>query len=64
MTPWVRSKPVRVDLDLVACPECGSPAEVEWRDVAESTEGPAEHVKIACLHGHRFLMLSEQLTSR
>lgn len=26
--------------------------------------GPAEHVKIACLHGRRFLMLSERLTSR
>lgn len=64
MTPWVRSKPMPADLDLVACPECGSPAEVEWRDVAESTEGPAEHVKIACLHGHRFQMLSERLTSR
>lgn len=64
MTPRVRSKPTPADLDLVACPECGSPAEVEWREVAESTHGPAEHVKITCLLGHRFLMLSERLTSR
>jgi hypothetical protein len=64
MSPRVRNKPARAELDLVACPECGSPAEVEWADVAESTEGPVEHVKIRCLQGHRFLMLSESLAPR
>ena len=48
-------------LDMVACPECGTTASVEWRDVAGSTGGPVEHVKIHCLEGHRFLMLAERL---
>jgi hypothetical protein len=49
-------------LDMVACPECGTTASVEWRDVAGSTGGPVEHVKIHCLEGHRFLMLAERLS--
>lgn len=49
-------------VDLVACPECGTAAAVEWRDVAGSTGGPVEHVKIHCLHGHRFLMLAERVS--
>jgi hypothetical protein len=48
--------------DMVVCPQCGNVAAVEWRDVAGSTAGPVEHVKIHCLAGHRFLMLAERLT--
>lgn len=50
-------------LDLVVCPQCGTTATVEWRDVAGSTAGPVEHVKIHCLDGHRFLMLAERLSA-
>ncbi len=49
------------DLDLVACPECGHPAEVEWRDEVHSTEGAVEHLKIRCLNRHWFLMPSDSL---
>lgn len=51
-------------MDLTTCPDCGHPAEIEWRDVWESTEGPVEHAKMACLHGHRFLLPVEWLTRR
>lgn len=49
------------DLDLVACPECGQPAEVEWSDEIHSTEGAVEHLKIRCLNRHWFLMPSDSL---
>ena len=49
-------------LDLVVCPQCGTTATVEWRDVAGSTSGPLEHLKIHCLTGHRFLMLAERVS--
>lgn len=39
-------------LDLVACPECGSTAEVLDRFAVGSTSGPVEHVRISCLFGH------------
>jgi hypothetical protein len=43
-------------MDTTTCPECGALAEVEWRDVAESTDGPVEHAKIRCLQRHWFLL--------
>jgi hypothetical protein len=43
-------------MDTTTCPECGALAEVEWRDVAESTDGPVEHAKITCLQRHWFLL--------
>ena len=56
MKPTVRSETTTGALDLVSCPECDAVAEVARRDVLESTEGPVEHLKIRCLHGHWFLM--------
>lgn len=50
------------DLELVACPECGHPAEVEWRDDLESTHGTVEHLKIRCLNRHWFLLPSDMLS--
>jgi hypothetical protein len=47
--------------DSVYCPECGMPAWVEWADLAPTTSGPAEHVKIRCFSRHWFLMLRESL---
>jgi hypothetical protein len=48
--------PTELGLRLVVCPQCGAPAEVEWSDVADSTDGPVELVKVRCLHRHGFLM--------
>ncbi len=43
-------------MDMTNCPECGQLAEVEWRDVMESTDGPVEHAKIRCVQRHWFLL--------
>jgi len=43
-------------MDTTLCPECGALAEVQWRDVMESTDGPVEHAKIMCVSRHWFLM--------
>lgn len=45
-----------MSLDLTRCPDCGAPAEVEWRAVMESTDGPVEHARVRCLHGHWYLL--------
>jgi hypothetical protein len=43
-------------MDMTNCPECGELAEVERRDVMESTDGPIEHAKLSCVQRHWFLM--------
>lgn len=43
-------------MDTTSCPECGVLAEVQWRDVLESTDGPVEHAKVRCLQRHWFLL--------
>ena len=43
-------------METTYCPECGSLAEVDWRAVMESTEGPIEHAKIRCVDKHWFLL--------
>jgi hypothetical protein len=43
-------------IDITTCPECGEPAEVQWRDALESTDGPVEHAKIMCVRRHWFLL--------
>ena len=43
-------------LDTTTCPECGALAEVQWRAVVESTDGPVEHAKIRCVRRHWFLL--------
>jgi hypothetical protein len=45
-------------LFLLPCPDpgCGAPAEVLYRTVLASTDGPVEHVKVQCLVRHIFLM--------
>ena len=57
----LRKEPDVTGFDVHACPECGSFAEVEWRAVVDSTDGPVEMVKIRCLHRHWFLMPVETL---
>lgn len=48
-------------MDLVTCPECGQPADVEWRTSVPSTDGPIELAKIRCTLWHHFLMPTEGL---
>jgi hypothetical protein len=43
-------------MDFTTCPECGTLAEVKWRAVLESTDGPVEHAKVVCVGGHWFLL--------
>jgi hypothetical protein len=43
-------------MDMTLCPECGGLAEVLWREVMESTDGPVEHAKIRCVRRHWFLL--------
>jgi hypothetical protein len=40
---------------FVTCPGCGEIAEVVDRFVLPSTDGPVEHVRTQCLHGHWFM---------
>jgi len=47
--------------DFVACPECGSPAIVEWADSMASTSGPIEHLKIRCVQKHWYLLPGHQV---
>lgn len=50
-------------IDTTICPECGELAEVQDRDVLESTDAPVEHVKVLCVRRHWFLLPAERLTS-
>ena len=43
-------------MDTTLCPECGTLAEVVWRDVIDSTDSPVEHAKIGCINRHWFLL--------
>jgi len=43
-------------MDLTTCPECGELAEVQWRSVMESTDGPIEHAKVVCIRRHWHLL--------
>jgi hypothetical protein len=43
-------------MDRTLCPECGAVADVVWRAVMESTDGPVEHAKISCEQRHWFLL--------
>ena len=43
-------------MQLTTCPECSAVAEIEWRAVLESTDGPVEHARIQCARRHWFLL--------
>ena len=51
-------------MELTVCPECTEPAEVEWRAVLESTDGPVEHAKVLCVRRHWFLLPTASLARR
>ncbi|MDN5796502.1 MAG: hypothetical protein L0H79_12210 [Intrasporangium sp.] len=48
-------------MDTTTCPDCGEIAEVLWRAVMDSTDGPVEHSKILCLNRHWFLLPTASL---
>jgi hypothetical protein len=50
-------------LRLVACPDCGSTAEVEWQSTLNSTQGPVALMKIRCLDRHWFMMPRDSLVT-
>jgi hypothetical protein len=52
---------VRPVLTLIFCPECDVPADVTERFSLPSTEGPVDHVALACAAGHHFRMPSDML---
>jgi hypothetical protein len=39
-------------LDIIPCPQCGTPAEVTQRFWLNSTDGPIQHLKTICLSKH------------
>ena len=43
--------------------ECGEIAEIVWRAVLESTDGPIEHAYVRCVNRHWFLMPSASLAT-
>ncbi len=49
------------ELDLAGCPECAAPAEILDRFELPSTDGPVEHVTVACVNRHRFTMDAARL---
>ena len=48
-------------MDLTTCPQCSAVAEVQWRAVLESTDGPIEHAKVLCARRHWFFLPVEDL---
>ena len=48
-------------IDMTVCLECGEAAEVLWRNVLCSTDGPIEHAKVLCVRNHCFLVPVEAL---
>jgi hypothetical protein len=50
--------------NAVPCPECELPAEVMDRFALASTDGPVDHVAIACVAGHYFRMAVDRLSAK
>ena len=48
-------------LETTTCPECGVPAEIEWRAELAGTQSPVEHVKLRCVGRHCFLLPAASL---
>ena len=46
---------------LFDCPFCGLPAEIVARFTLDGSPGPVEHVKIACVGGHWFMLPIDSL---
>jgi hypothetical protein len=50
--------------NAVPCPECELPAEVMDRFALGSTDGPVDHVAVACPAGHYFRMAVDRLSAK
>jgi hypothetical protein len=50
-------------MEILDCPTCAAPAEVEWSSSLDSSAGPVEHVKIRCVAKHWFLLPRDMLTT-
>jgi len=50
-------------IDMVACPECGSPADIAWRATHGGSSGGVDMAKVHCSARHWFLMPADQLQS-
>lgn len=50
-----------MSLTLIACPECGAPAEVTDEGLVYSTDGPVRMVRVRCLQRHWFLLAEDRL---
>jgi hypothetical protein len=48
-------------MQISACPECDSTAEVSDAGTAGSTHGPIDMVRVLCINRHWFLMPREGL---
>lgn len=46
---------------LLPCPACWLPAEVTERFRLASTDGPVDHIAVACVAGHFFKMAVDRL---
>jgi hypothetical protein len=61
MTDDRSTRPPGTELDLAVCPECAAPAEVLDRFALPGTGGAVEHVRVACLARHWFLLPAASL---
>jgi hypothetical protein len=43
-------------MEMVDCPSCALPAEVESSSMLDSTHGPVEHLRIRCVLEHRYML--------
>ena len=48
-------------MEIIACPDCGAPAEVVPHGTLHSTNGGVEHVRVWCIDRHWFLMPRDML---
>jgi hypothetical protein len=48
-------------MEILSCPECGAPAEIEPRGSCFSTDGPVAMVTVLCARRHWFLMPRDML---
>lgn len=39
-------------LEIIACPQCGAPAEITQRFWLDSTDGPIQHLQTICVSKH------------
>ena len=51
------------EVTLVACPDCGATAEIEWQSTQPGTTGPVALAKLRCLNRHWFLMPADYLVA-